>query len=64
MEADREGQRAGAAQRKAHEQAQQTGGDEVFPDMRRIFFDSRGLRAGWRLLIFVGIFVGLGFLAN
>jgi hypothetical protein len=31
MEADGEGQRAGAAQRKAHEQAQQTGGDEVFP---------------------------------
>jgi membrane protease YdiL (CAAX protease family) len=34
------------------------------PDMRRIFFNSRGLRAGWRLLIFVGIFVGLGFLTN
>jgi membrane protease YdiL (CAAX protease family) len=32
--------------------------------MRRIFFNSRGLRAGWRLLIFVGIFVGLGFLTN
>jgi hypothetical protein len=32
--------------------------------MRRIFFNSRGLRAGWRLLIFVGIFVGVGFLAN
>jgi uncharacterized protein len=32
--------------------------------MKRIFFNSRGLRAGWRLLIFVGIFVGLGFLAN
>lgn len=32
--------------------------------MRKIFFNSRGLRAGWRLLIFVGIFVGLGFLAN
>lgn len=32
--------------------------------MRRIFFNSSGLRAGWRLLIFVGIFVGLGFLAN
>src|SRR5712692_10382101 len=32
--------------------------------MRRIFFNSRGLRAGWRLLIFFGIFVGLGFLAN
>ena len=35
-----------------------------FPDMRKIFFNSRGLRAGWRLLIFVGIFVGLGFLAD
>src|SRR5271154_2041672 len=33
-------------------------------DMKRIFLNSRGLRAGWRLLIFVGIFVGLGFLAN
>ena len=33
-------------------------------DVRRIFFNSRGLRAGWRLLIFVGIFIGLGFLAN
>ena len=32
--------------------------------MRRIFFNSRSLRAGWRLLIFVGIFVGLQFLAN
>ena len=32
--------------------------------MRTIFFNSHGLRAGWRLLIFVGIFVGLGFLAN
>lgn len=29
--------------------------------MRKIFFNSRGLRAGWRLLIFVGIFVGLGY---
>lgn len=32
--------------------------------MRKLFFNSRGLRAGWRLLIFVGIFVGLQFLAN
>ena len=32
--------------------------------MRKIFFNSRGLRAGWRLLIFVGIFVGLEFLAD
>jgi len=32
--------------------------------MRKIFFNSRGLRAGWRLLIFVCIFAGLGFLAN
>jgi uncharacterized protein len=33
-------------------------------DVRKIFFNPRGLRAGWRLLIFVGIFVCLGFLAN
>jgi CAAX protease family protein len=32
--------------------------------MRKLLFNSRGLRAGWRLLIFVGIFVGLGFLAD
>lgn len=32
--------------------------------MRKLFFNSRGLRAGWRLLIFVGIFAGLGFLAS
>src|ERR1700683_2175000 len=32
--------------------------------MRKILLNSRGLRAGWRLLIFVGIFVGLGFLAD
>ena len=32
--------------------------------MRQIFFNSRGLRAGWRLLIFIGIYVSLGFLAN
>ena len=32
--------------------------------MRKIFFNSRGLRAGWRLVIFVGIFVGLGFLSD
>jgi uncharacterized protein len=33
-------------------------------DVRKIFFNSDGLRAGWRLLIFVAIFVGLGFAAN
>ena len=32
--------------------------------VRKIFLNSRGFRAGWRLLIFVGIFAGLGFLAN
>jgi membrane protease YdiL (CAAX protease family) len=32
--------------------------------MRRIFFNSRGLRAGWRLLIFIGTFAGLAFLDN
>jgi len=32
--------------------------------MRRIFFNSRGLRAGWRLLIFVALFVGLQFSFN
>jgi len=32
--------------------------------MRKLLFNFRGLRAGWRLLIFVGIFVGLGFLAD
>src|SRR5271156_5931195 len=32
--------------------------------VRKIFLNSRGFRAGWRLLIFVCIFVGLGFLAN
>jgi membrane protease YdiL (CAAX protease family) len=32
--------------------------------VRKIFFNSAGLRAGWRLLIFVAIFVGLGFAAN
>jgi uncharacterized protein len=30
--------------------------------MRTIFLNSRGLRAGWRLLIFVGMFVGFGYL--
>ncbi len=30
---------------------------------KKVFFHSRGLRAGWRLLIFVGIFAGLEFLA-
>jgi len=33
-------------------------------EVRKIFFNSRGLRAGWRLLIFAGIFAALGFLAN
>ena len=32
--------------------------------MRKIFFNSDGLRAGWRLLLFVGIFVGLQFLGD
>jgi uncharacterized protein len=32
--------------------------------IRKIFFHSGGLRAGWRLLIFVGIYVGLGYSAN
>jgi len=32
--------------------------------MRKIFLNSRGLRAGWRLLIFVGLFIGLGFLSS
>jgi uncharacterized protein len=32
--------------------------------LRKILFNSRGLRAGWRLLIFVAIFLGLGYLAD
>jgi membrane protease YdiL (CAAX protease family) len=32
--------------------------------VKKIFFNPRGLRAGWRLLVFVGIYVGLGFLAH
>lgn len=32
--------------------------------MKKIFLNSRGLRAGWRLLIFVGLFLGLGYLTN
>jgi uncharacterized protein len=32
--------------------------------VRKIFFNSDGLRAGWRLLIFVAIFAGLGFVAD
>ena len=32
--------------------------------MRQIFFNSRGLRAGWRLGIFVGLFVGLGYVTD
>ncbi len=35
-----------------------------FPDLRTIFFNSRGLRAGWRLLVFVAIFVALSFLVD
>jgi hypothetical protein len=29
--------------------------------MKRFFLNSRGLRAGWRLLIFIGIFIALAF---
>ena len=32
--------------------------------MKKILFNDRGLRAGWRLVIFVAIFVGLGFVAQ
>ena len=32
--------------------------------MRKIFFNSRGLRAGWRLAIFVGLFIALGYAAD
>ena len=32
--------------------------------MRKVFFNPRGLRAGWRLLIFVGIFFVLQFALN
>ena len=32
--------------------------------VRRVFFNSRGLRAGWRLLIFIGIFICLRFLGE
>jgi membrane protease YdiL (CAAX protease family) len=32
--------------------------------MRKLFLNPRGLRAGWRLLIFVGIFVALDFGGN
>jgi uncharacterized protein len=32
--------------------------------MRKIFFNSRGLRAGWRLLIFIALFAGIRFAAN
>ncbi len=32
--------------------------------MKKVFFNSRGLRAGWRLLIFVGIFVALSFVTD
>ena len=30
--------------------------------MRRIFFNARGLRAGWRLLIFIALFFAFGYL--
>lgn len=32
--------------------------------MRTVFLNSRGLRAGWRLLIFVAIFLGLSYLSD
>lgn len=32
--------------------------------MRKIFFNACGLRAGWRLIIFVAIFIGLGYVTN
>ena len=32
--------------------------------VRQIFLNARGLRAGWRLLIFVGLFIGLGFVTE
>lgn len=32
--------------------------------MKKIFFNSRGLRSGWRLLLFAAIFAGLEFLTN
>jgi membrane protease YdiL (CAAX protease family) len=32
--------------------------------VRKVFFNSRGLRAGWRLLVFVVIFAALGYLAD
>jgi uncharacterized protein len=32
-----------------------------FANMRKLFFNARGLRAGWRLLIFVAIFAALSF---
>jgi CAAX protease family protein len=43
-----------------------TGGSRLkFPAYAKsVFFGSHGARAGWRLLTFVGIFVGLWFLAN
>ena len=36
VETDGEGQRAGAAQREAHEEAEQPGGGEVFPALVRL----------------------------
>jgi uncharacterized protein len=32
--------------------------------MRKVFFNSRGLRAGWRLLIFIAIFAALSFASD
>ena len=32
--------------------------------VQTIFLNARGLRAGWRLLIFVGLFIGLGFVTD
>lgn len=32
--------------------------------MKKIFFNSEGLRAGWRLLLFVGLYAGLGYVQN
>lgn len=35
-----------------------------FRGVKKLFFNSRGLRAGWRLLIFVAIFAALSFAAD
>ena len=31
---------------------------------KKIFLNASGLRAGWRLLVFIGIFLGLGLLTD